>query len=179
MKVSYCCTRNVASIIESHNKKLINASIKSTLPCNRRKKRKCLLYGKCRAENIVYKCTPSVDEYPSKVYLVTTQEDFKQRFYNHQMSFNNEDHFKDTTLSKYVWEIKRKLKIMSSLKSSIIKSAPAYSNISEKFLIISTRMNCLIKDRSLFQSTATLTSFYCLIINLTIRPSGKCSIRNI
>ena len=48
------------------------------------------------------------------------------------MSFNNEDHSTDTTLSKYVWEVKRKLKIMSSLKWYIIKSVPAYSNISKK-----------------------------------------------
>ena len=48
-----------------------------------------------------------------------------------------------------------------------------------KFLITPTRMNCLIKDQSLFQSAATLISFYCLIISLTIRPSGKCSFRNI
>ena len=32
VKVSYCCTQNVASIIKSHNKKLINTSIKSTMP---------------------------------------------------------------------------------------------------------------------------------------------------
>ena len=38
----------------------------------------------------------------------------------------------DTTLSKYVWEVKRKLKIMPSLKWYIIKSVPAYSNISKK-----------------------------------------------
>ena len=31
-------------------------------------------------------------------------------------------------------------------------------------------MNCLMKDQSLFQSAATLTSFYCPIINLTVRP---------
>ena len=48
-----------------------------------------------------------------------------------------------------------------------------------KFLITPTRMNCLLKDQSLFQSAATLTSSYCLIINLTIRPSGKCPIKNI
>ena len=29
VKVSYCCTQNVASIIKSHNKKLINTSIKT------------------------------------------------------------------------------------------------------------------------------------------------------
>ena len=86
---------------------------------------------------------------------------------------------------------KRKLKIMSSLKWYIIRSVPAFSSISkkcqlclqEKFEMLNlntpTQMNCLIKDQSLFQSAATLISFYCLIISLTIRPSGKCPIRNI
>ena len=97
VKVSYCCTQNVASIIKSHNKKLINTSIKNTLPCNCRKKHECPLDGKFRAENIVYKCVASVHGYP-KVYLGTTG-DFKQRFYNHRMSFNNEGHSTETTLS--------------------------------------------------------------------------------
>ena len=51
VKVSYCCTQNVASIIKSHNKKLINTSIKA-LPCNCKKKRECPLDGKWRTENI-------------------------------------------------------------------------------------------------------------------------------
>ena len=63
--------------------------------------------------------------------------DFRQRFYKHRMTFNNEGYSTDTALSKYVWEIKKKLKIMPSLKWFIIKSVPAYSNISlclqEKF----------------------------------------------
>ena len=51
------------------------------------------------------------------------------------MSCNNEGHSTDTTLSgtiQYVWEVKRKVKIMPSLKWYIIKSVPAYSNISKK-----------------------------------------------
>ena len=112
-----------------------------------------------------------------------------QRFYNHRMSFNNKGHSTDTTLSKYVWEIRKKLKIMSSLKWSIIKSVPAYSNIPRnvscvckknlKFLITPIRINCLTNDQSLFQSAATLPSFYCRVIILTIRLYEKCPIRNI
>ena len=130
--MSYYCTQNVANIIKSHNKKLINTSIKNTPPCNCRKKHECPLDGKCRTENIVYKCASLVHGYPNKVYLGTTEGDFKKCFYNHWMSFNNKGHSTDTTLSKYVWEIKRKLKIMPSLKWYIIKSVPAYSNISKK-----------------------------------------------
>ena len=78
------------------------------------------------------KCVASVHGYPSKVFLGTAEGDFKQHFYNHRMSFNNEGHSTDTTLFKYVWDVKRKLKIMPSLKWYIIKSVPAYSNISKK-----------------------------------------------
>ena len=66
--------------------------MKNILPCNCRKKHDCPLDGKCRTENIVYKCVASVDGYPNKVYLDTAQDDFQQRFYYHRMSFNNEEH---------------------------------------------------------------------------------------
>ena len=46
VSLSYCCTQNVGSIIKSHKKKLINMSIKNTLPFNCRKKHECLLDGK-------------------------------------------------------------------------------------------------------------------------------------
>ena len=105
--------------------------MKNILPCTCRKKHECTLDCKCRAENIVYKCATSVDRYPNKVYLGAAG-DFKQHFYNHQMSFNNKGHSTDTTLSKYVWEIKERFKIMPPLQWSIIKSIPAYSNISKK-----------------------------------------------
>ena len=91
----------------------------------------CPLDGKCRAENIVYKFVASADGYPHKVYLDTAGY-FKQCFYNHRMSFNNEGHLTDSTLSKYVWEIKEKFKIMLALKWSIIKYIPAFSSISKK-----------------------------------------------
>ena len=89
VKVRYCCTQKVASIIKSHNKKLINTSIKNILPCNCRKKHECPLDDKCRAENIVYKCIASVDGYTNKVFLGTAGGAFRQRFYNHRKSFNN------------------------------------------------------------------------------------------
>ena len=38
----------------------------------------------------------------------------------------------ESTLSKCVWEVKRKLKIIPPLKWYIIKSVPAYSSISKK-----------------------------------------------
>ena len=132
--MSYCCTQNVASIIKSCNKNLINTTMKNILPCNCREKHQCPLemVYKCRTENMVYKCIASVDGYPNKVFLGTAEGNFKQYCYNHWTSFNIKCHSTDTTLSKYVWEIKEKFKIMPSLKWSIIKSIQAYSNISKK-----------------------------------------------
>ena len=89
VKVSHCCTQNVSSIIKLHNRKLIDTSMKNIWPCSCRKKHECPLDGKCRAENSVYKCVASIDGYTNKVYLGNAEGDFKQRFYNHQMSFNN------------------------------------------------------------------------------------------
>ena len=65
----------------------------------------------------------------------------------------------------------------AGMKDSLKKIVTTEKNC--LFLITLTRMNCLIKDQRLFQRAVTLISFYCLIISLTIRPSGKCPIRNI
>ena len=56
------------------------------------------LQGKSWVSFRLYKYVSSVDRYPSKIYLDTAEGDFKQRFHNHRMSFNNEGHPKDTTL---------------------------------------------------------------------------------
>ena len=90
VKVSYCCTQNVGNIIKSHNKKLINSSNHHEQPCNCRKKEDCPLEGKCRTENIIYKCIASTSGHPDKVYLGTAEGDFKKRYYNHISSFKNE-----------------------------------------------------------------------------------------
>ena len=45
---------------------------------------------------------------PDKVYLGTTEGDFKQRFYNHKKSLNYSTYRNGTTLSEYVWDIKEK-----------------------------------------------------------------------
>lgn len=86
VEVSYCCTQNITSIIKSHCKKLINASIKNTLSCNCRKKQECPLDEKSRAENIIYKSVALVDSYRNKIYFGIAEGNFKQRFYNRRMS---------------------------------------------------------------------------------------------
>ena len=59
------------------------------------------LEGKCRANDMIYKCIASVTGFPNKVYLGTAQGEFKKRFYNHNKSFKSESKRKDATLAKY------------------------------------------------------------------------------
>ena len=73
VKVSYCCTQNVGNIIKSHNKKLVNSSNHHEQPCNCRKKEDCPFEGKCRTENIIYKCIVSTSGQPDQVYLGTAR----------------------------------------------------------------------------------------------------------
>ena len=90
IKVSYCCTESMASVIKSHNKKLTIEMNDKHLPCNCRAKYECPLDGKCRAKDVVYKCVASTSINPGKVYLGTAEGEFKERFYNHKKSFQNQ-----------------------------------------------------------------------------------------
>ena len=69
------------------------------------------------------------------IYLGTAECDFKKRFYNHRKSFNNEASANDTTLSKYIWELKETLNLSPILVWSIAEKLPPYSNISKKCLL--------------------------------------------
>ena len=102
------------------------------LQCNCRAKYECPLDGKCRAKDTVYKSVPSTSINPDKVYLGTAEGKFKKRFYNHKKSFKNCGYASDTSLSKYIWEMKDIHNKTPTLKWSIIKTVPTYSNILKK-----------------------------------------------
>ena len=50
--------------------------------------------GKCRSEDIIYKCVVTATGHPRKVYLGTAEGNFKQRYYNHKKSFRNQKYAK-------------------------------------------------------------------------------------
>jgi len=83
----------------------------------------------------VYKCTVETTVKPIKAYLGTAEGDFKKRHYNHKKSFKNKGYRNETTLSKYIWEIREKYHEEPVLKWSIIRSVPGYSNITKKCLL--------------------------------------------
>ena len=94
---------------------------------------------------------------PEKVHLATAEGDFKKRYYHHRKSFKNRLYESDTTLFKYIWEIRDKYVEEPNLKWSIVKRVPSYSNImkrgrlclQEKFEIIKyPRPHELLNKRS-------------------------------
>ena len=130
---SYSCTENMSSFISSHNKKLLNNDTGNIKPCKCRNKDECPLNGQCLVLDIVYKCIASTLINPDKTYLGTAEGDLKKRYNNHTKSFRRKWYSNETT-SKYIWEIRKKYNEMPTLKWSIVKSVPSYSN--EKFEIV-------------------------------------------
>ena len=131
IKVSYSCTQNIGRIIKAHNKKLSTPPVPESLPCNCRRKAECPLNGDCRKTSVVYKCEVFSPDLPKKVYIGLTEKDFKTRYNSHTQSFRNKKYANSTTLSAHIWDTKENHHVTPTLKWSIIKRAPAYSNITK------------------------------------------------
>ena len=152
VKVSYICPENMANIIKGHNNKLTNTKVRQQLACNCRVKSDCPLNGDCRKESIVYKCTACTIRQLKKVYLGLTDGEFKTRFYKNSKSFRTKSYPNNTTLSSYVWEVKTEQKETPNLNWEIVRSVPAYSNITKQCML------CLY-EKLLIATTQTQKSF--------------------
>ena len=132
VKVSYSCLPNVESIISSHNKKILlpGDGTKNVKKCNCQGDNICPLNGNCRQSSVIYKATLQSDTETS-IYIGQAGQTFKERFYNHNQSFNNRAYGNRTSLSKEIWKIKDK-KEKYNLTWAIISKAPTY-NPSLKF----------------------------------------------
>ena len=110
------------------------------------------------------------------MYLGTAEGDFKKRFYNHRKSFNNEGSANDTTLSKYIWELKETSNSSPTLVWSIAKKVPSYSNISKRCLlclhkklkIINYAEELLNKYLNKYPGLGMLINFHCPLIKQSI-----------
>ena len=129
----------MSSFISSHNKKLLNNPTRNIKPCNCRKKDKCPLNVQYLAQDTVYRCATSTSMNPEKTYLGMTEGDFEKRYNNHTTSFRHQLCSKETTLSKYIWEVKKEYNEMQTLKWSIVKCVLPYSHISKKNFIMYSR----------------------------------------
>ena len=131
IKVSYSCMPNMASIISSHNRRIINSNERITEQgCNcRGGSNNCILQGHCQTSNLIYKCTVTTAS-GNKEYIGLTSNSFKQRYTAHKSSFNNIKHCNSTALSSYIWDLKSS-GIPHTVSWKIQRLAPSYSRESK------------------------------------------------
>ena len=138
---------NVATLISSHNKRLLTETQPNTTSvdnCNCRNKDTCPLPGNCQTKGVVYQATVKRnDNQEEQTYVSITEGAFKTRYNNHTNSFRDQKHKNRTALSKYVWKLKDS-KIDFAVSWKIIKKCRRYSShtkkcnlcLHEKYIII-------------------------------------------
>ena len=113
IKITYSCTRNMKSIISSHNKQILTPKNKQ-LRCNCRVMNSCPLGNKCLTSQLIYQAdlkNSLDDEY--KYYVKLAETTFKERYGYHKSLFKTEIGKNSTGLSKYVWSLRDNNKIPS------------------------------------------------------------------
>ena len=108
LKVSYSCMRNMKSIVNAHNRKILTeTSQHDKRICSCPKNTTCPLNGKCLSENTIYagKITSNLPNYEVKEYVGLSAPAWKKRLGNHKLSFNNRKYEK-CEIAKEVWNIK-------------------------------------------------------------------------
>ena len=128
------CMQNMSKIYKGHNSKITSALCNQLTLCNCQDKGECAIDGKCQTMDAVYNCRVTSSE-PQKVYFGLAEGKWKQKYYNHKKSFNHKRYSHETTLSSYVWHLKKTLDITPNLKWSIVRCTTPYSNISKKCLL--------------------------------------------
>ena len=121
-------------IIKRQNKKVTLKPRDQTSKCNCRKKAGCSMERNCQVNDVVYKCDVT-RSLAKKVYLGLAEGEWKNRFYNHKLSFKHKTYSNKTTLSSYMRHLKGFSSEIPNLKWSFLRCIPPYSNISKKSLL--------------------------------------------
>ena len=106
----------------------------NTWTCNCRNKEACPLNGQCQIGEVVYEGTLSGNQpdYKEKNYFGITEETFKGRLYNHNLSFRNEFHKNNAELSKELWQIKMKKNYIPKIAWRVTRKCLPYNYNSRK-----------------------------------------------
>ena len=128
LKLSYSCCPNMSSLINKHNRKLLNQNnITTVKKCNcQGGPKNCPVNGRCQESDIIYNADIKVEGEEDKLYIGATATDFKKRYGNHKSSFKNETHKYSTMLSTYVWNIKENTHKQPQVKFNIKKNILSY-----------------------------------------------------
>lgn len=173
VKISYSCTKNMKSIIDSHNKLILANHEKppdTTRKCNCRRPDTCPMEGQCLTKSIIYQATVASQE-STETYIGSTATEFKSRYNNHSASFRHSNKRSSTELSKHIWSLKDR-SINYNLTWSIIRKAqPCYNGkssttcglcLTEKYYIIFQPSMASLNDRKALVSSCRHASKFLL-----------------
>ena len=124
LKLSYSTTRNMASHISAHNKKVLNPKMDAPVEKCVHRAYPCPLQDKCNEGPLVYQADVSTTN-TTKTYYGLAGTTFKKRYGGHRSNLQNREDY-GTALSKYVWFLRDK-NVRFDLKWSIKKKAQVYS----------------------------------------------------
>ena len=153
---------NVQQIIKGHNQTVRKNSAQPTQDqaeraCNCSKEQ-CPLEGNCLSKGIVYQAQ-GTSASKTETFVGLTATEFKARFRNHQVSFNNETHKNDTELSKHIWQLKSKEQRFT-IKWKILAKAKPYSNLTKRCNLCTTEKHSLSPNRNGNIKQTKRTNFY-------------------
>ena len=86
----------MATVISNHKENILEKEPAINIStCNCRNKEACPLKWQCQTREVVFEGTLSTNQpnYKGKNYFRITEESFKRRLYNHNLSFRNEFYY--------------------------------------------------------------------------------------
>ena len=137
VKIVYSCTRNIKTMINSHNAKILfPEKCTEQRTSNFSNKVNCPLEQKYLTRNIVCKAkvTSHNQNYQEKVYFGSCETTFKKRFSNHKKWFNLNEYKNETELSKEIWRLKDSSHY-PKVKWEIVKKGVLYNPQTKRCLL--------------------------------------------
>ena len=120
IKISYNYMSNVSSIIEEHNKSLLQPKI-TKYGCNCRVKNICPLQDQCQTSNLIYRADVENEVNDGKkIYFGLAATTFKERFNSSEILKKVLTTSRNTELSKHELSLKD-VKIPCTIKSLIVE----------------------------------------------------------
>ena len=183
IKVSYCCTRNIASHIAAHNKKVLREAAEKEegdklqmKPCPT-KNDPCPLVGKykgkCRTKGVVYQALIKCGN-KTWNYFGQTKNQFHDRWYRHKRSMKFEEE-QGTALSAKVHELNKEGKTFQ-IETKIIKEAQVYKVGDSNCDLCLTEKLCIALNHKAPVKLLTLPKG-CELLNIRSEEVSGCNHR--
>ena len=170
VKLSYSCTKNVASKISQHNHKVLKGKKNTKAAgCKCRNKEECPIPNDCEARNVVYQALVE-SEGRTYNYFGLTSRTFKERYGEHKSDIKHEKGEKEgTALSSKIWQLKKTNKEYSIKWAIVDRPFPYHAGARFCDLCSSERMYIALGEKGPWKLPPG-----CVPLNRRSEILGKC-----